>query len=102
MVFGKMAESAISVSTKFYPTEIFCYFFKTNVTIDGITSTEPWGTSIFPVKPGRHEVRISYQSFISKNKRENSVVVDVAPGATVQISYHTPRTSYKKAPIHVV
>lgn len=102
MVFGKMEESAISVHTKFYPTEIFCYLFKTNVTIDGMTSTEPWGTSIFPVKPGRHEVRISYQSFVKKNKRENSVVVDVAPGATVQIRYHTPRFSFSKAPIQVV
>lgn len=82
--------TGIQVTTKIFPLAWLLLLFKTNVTIDGVESVQPWGSHFFAAPPGRHEVRVSFRYLFSKAQGENRVAVDVAPGRTVRVLYRSP------------
>jgi hypothetical protein len=94
--------TGISVRTRIFPLAFILLLFKTNVVIDGVESTLPWGTHFFSVPPGSHEVRVSFRYVLSRTMGENSVMVDVAAGQTTNVRYRSPILVFLKGPIKVV
>jgi hypothetical protein len=82
--------TGILVSTKIFPLAFLLLLFKTNVTIDGVTSVLKWGDHFFVVPPGAHEVRVSFRYLFSSRTGENSINVEVAPGRTTTVLYRSP------------
>ena len=82
--------TGILVSTKIFPLAFLLLLFKTNVTIDGVTSVLKWGDHFFVVPPGAHEVRVSFRYLFSSRTGENSLNVAVAPGRTTTVLYRSP------------
>ncbi len=84
------ARTGVEITTKIFPLAFLLVFYKTNVTIDGTTSTVPWGTHFYELEPGRHNIRIGFRYMLGKNMGENQIDVDVAPGQAVMVSYRSP------------
>jgi hypothetical protein len=82
--------TGILVRTKIFALAFLLLLFKTNVTIDGVTSVLKWGDHFFVVPPGTHEVRVSFRYLFSNRMGENSLNVEVAPGRTTTVLYRSP------------
>jgi hypothetical protein len=82
--------TGILVRTKIFPLAFLLLLFKTNVTIDGVTSVLKWGDHFFVVPPGAHEVRVSFRYLFSGQTGEASLGVDVVPGGTTTVLYRSP------------
>ncbi len=82
--------TGILVSTKIFPLAFLLLLFKTNVTIDGVTSVLKWGDHFFVVPPGAHEVKVSFRYLFSSSTGESTLGVDVAPGVTTTVLYRSP------------
>ena len=82
--------TGILVSTKIFPLAFLLLLFKTNVSIDGVTSVLKWGDHFFAVPPGRHEVSVSFRYLFSSQMGRASIGVEVAPGHTTTVLYRSP------------
>jgi hypothetical protein len=90
-----MTESAsirtgVEITTKVFPMAFLLLFYKTNVTIDGVTSAVPWGTHFYELEPGRHNIRIGFRYMLGKNMGESQIDVDVSSGQVTKILYRSP------------
>jgi hypothetical protein len=84
------AATGIVVRTKIFPLAFLLLLFKTNVTIDGVTSVLPWGDHFFDVSPGVHEVRVSFRYLFSSTTGENGLKIEVRAGRTTTLVYRSP------------
>ncbi len=84
------AATGIVVRTKIFPLAFLLLLFKTNVTIDGVTSVLPWGDHFFDVSPGVHEVRVSFRYFFSSKTGENALEIEVRADRTTTLVYRSP------------
>jgi hypothetical protein len=82
--------TGILVSTKIFPLAFLLLLFKTNVSIDGVTSVLKWGDHFFAVPPGRHEVSVSFRYLFSSRMGSASIGVEVVPGRTTTVLYRSP------------
>jgi hypothetical protein len=82
--------TGILVRTKIFPLAFLLLLFKTNVTIDGVTSVLKWGDHFFVVPPGAHEVKVSFRYLFSSRTGETGLGVDVVPGRTTTVLYRSP------------
>ena len=82
--------TAIEVRARIFPTAWLLLFFKTTVTIDEVDHVVPWGRHVFPVEPGRRDVRVSFRYIGAPRMGENGLTVDVVQGQTVRIYYRSP------------
>lgn len=82
--------TGVEITTKIFPLAFLLVFYKTNVTVDGATSTVPWGTHFYELDPGRHEIRIGFRYMLGKNMGENKIDVNVEAGQTVKVFYRSP------------
>ena len=89
-----MSENAtrtgIRIHTKVFPLAFLLLFFRTNITIDEVTTSVRWGTSFHAVEPGRHRVSVSFRYLLGRNMGENGVTIDVSDGQTVNVEYRSP------------
>ncbi|MDQ6910468.1 MAG: DUF2510 domain-containing protein [Actinomycetota bacterium] len=81
---------AIEVESGFIFLAFLLYFFKTRVVVDGQLYELPWGKNTFPVRPGRHRVRVSFKYLFPSDAGANEIDVDVPSGQTVQVRYRAP------------
>jgi hypothetical protein len=84
------AATGIVVRTKIFPLAFLLLLFKTNVTIDGVTSVLPWGDHFFDVSPGVHEVRVSFRYLFSSKTGENGLKTEVLPDRKTTVDYRSP------------
>jgi hypothetical protein len=82
--------TGIRVTTKIFPLAFLLLLFKTNVTVDGVTTVLPWGSNFYSLPPGLHEVIVSFRYIFSKTMGQNRVVVEVPPGQTIGVTYRSP------------
>lgn len=82
--------TGILVRTKIFPLAFLLLLFKTNVTIDGVTSVLKWGDHFFVVPPGAHEVKVSFRYLFSSRTGEAGLDVEVTPGGTTTVLYRSP------------
>jgi hypothetical protein len=82
--------TGILVSTKIFPLAFLLLLFKTNVSIDGVTSVLKWGDHSFAVPPGTHEVSVSFRYLFSSQMGRASLQVEVVPGQTTTVLYRSP------------
>jgi hypothetical protein len=94
--------SGIEVTTKIFPLAFLLLLFKTNVTVDGVTSIQPWGSHVFSVPPGRHEVAVSFRYIFTSAMGESRVTLDVRAGQTVQVQYRSPFLVFMGGSIKVI
>ena len=94
--------TGIQVSTKIFPLAFLLLLFKTNVTIDGVTSVLKWGDHFFVVPPGAHEVKVSFRYLFSSRTGESSLNVEVTPGRTTTVLYRSPFIVFLGGSIKVV
>ncbi len=93
--------TGIQVTTKIFPLAFLLLLFKTNVTIDGVTSVQPWGSHFFSVPPGTHEVTVSFRYIFSKTMGESHISAEVHPGQTTHVRYRSPFIVFMKGSIKV-
>jgi hypothetical protein len=94
--------TGISVQTKIFPLAFLLLLFKTNVTIDGVTSVLPWGAHFFGVPPGVHEVRVSFRYLFSSTTGETGLKVEVLPDRTTTVMYRSPFIVFMGGSMRVV
>ena len=83
--------SAIDVHTSFFPLAFLLLLFKPRVAINGSEYGQvSWGDTRIPVPAGRYQVEawVPYLFFTTMGR--NGAVVDVPPGATVQVRWRAP------------
>ena len=94
--------TGISVTTKVFPLAFLLLLFKTNVTIDGVTSVLPWGTHFFSLSPGVHDVRVSFRYLFSSQQGESALKVEVLPDGTTTVFYRSPFIVFMGGSLKVV
>jgi hypothetical protein len=94
-------QTAIQVTTKIFPLGFLLLLFKTNVTVDGVTHVEPWGSRLYRVDPGHHSVEVGFRYIFGKNMGRNAVAFDVLPGQTAQVRYRAPFVVFAAGSISV-
>jgi len=84
--------TAIVLKTHWHPLWFtFFFLFRTEVTIDGKASALPWGTHVFEVEPGTHEVHVSLgKNSLGQPQGGARIQAEVAQGKTVQLRYRSP------------
>ncbi|HUQ62195.1 MAG TPA: DUF2510 domain-containing protein [Acidimicrobiales bacterium] len=81
---------AIRVTTGYLALAFILQLVRTRVVVDGRLYELPWGTTVFPVYPGRHRVRVSFKYLFMTDAGANQADVDVTPGQTVEVNYRAP------------
>ena len=94
--------TGILVRTKIFPLALLLLLFKTNVSIDGVTSVLKWGDHFFAVPPGTHEVSVSFRYLFSSQTAKASLTADVVPGRTTTVLYRSPFIVFMSGSIKVV
>jgi hypothetical protein len=94
--------TGILVSTKIFPLAFLLLLFKTNVSIDGVTSILKWGDHFFAVPAGTHEVSVSFRYLFSSQMGKTSIGVEVVPGRTTTVLYRSPFLVFMGGSIKVV
>jgi hypothetical protein len=82
--------TGIQVTTKIFPLAVLLLLFKTNVTIDGVTSVQPWGSHFFSVPAGTHDVTVSFRYLFSQATGQSRITVEVDPGRITNVKYRSP------------
>jgi len=72
---------------------------KTRAVIDGVEHRQGWGSSTFPLTPGRHEMEISFRWIFVPRAGRNTVSFDLAPGQVRRFAYRAPFFVFQKGPI---
>lgn len=94
--------TGLSIETKIFPMAFLLLFFKTNVSIDGVTRIVAWGTSFYELNPGQHQVEISFRYFFGRVMGESSIEFDVIEGQTVSVKYRSPFVVFSPGHISIV
>ncbi|MGH3763139.1 hypothetical protein [Actinophytocola sp.] len=55
-----------------------------------------WGTSVIPVPPGRHHVRVFVPYRFPKEYGPAEITVDVAPNQNVALEYRAPKWTFSR------
>ncbi|MBO0868032.1 MAG: hypothetical protein J2P15_05660, partial [Micromonosporaceae bacterium] len=88
---------AIEVDAKFFPLAFMLFFFKPQIGLDGMPpSAGTWGRNQIPIAPGRHQVHVHTPYFLPPRVGPADLVVDVAPGQSVQLEYRSPLIVWSK------
>jgi hypothetical protein len=82
--------AAIEVKTGFMFLAFLLYFFKPVISVDGVANQASWGVTRIPVAPGRHQVEVWLPYLFARHMGRNGIVVDVAQGSVVAISWRSP------------
>jgi hypothetical protein len=93
------SRTGVEITTKVFPLAFLLLFYKTNITIDGTTTTVKWGTHFYELAPGRHNIRIGFRYMLGKNMGENQIDVDVHADQVVEVFYRSPLIVYSKGSI---
>jgi hypothetical protein len=83
----------IDLRTTFFVLDWTLNFTRTTVIIDGQVHDVPWGQHFFQLEPGRHEVQVSYRYLRASHAGKAAIMVDVAAGQVVPVSYRAPRSA---------
>jgi hypothetical protein len=102
MVTAEGDATGIFVRTKIFFLAFLLLLFKTNVSIDGVTTVLKWGDHFFAVPPGVHEVRVSFRYLFSNQMGEAGMRVDVTAGHTTTVLYRSPLIVFMQGSIKVV
>jgi hypothetical protein len=93
--------AAIEVTTGFMFLAFLLYLFKPVISVDGVANKVNWGETHIPVAPGRHQVEVWLPYLFYKFMGRNGIVVDVAQGSVVKISWRSPWLVFLQGPIRV-
>jgi hypothetical protein len=95
-------QTGIAVTTKFFVLAFLLYFFKPKVHIDnGPALDNGWGTMFVPLGPGTHTVRCYVPYMFFPTMGDSSVIVQVAPGQVVPVTWQAPWLVFLKGPMKV-
>jgi hypothetical protein len=94
--------SAIDVHTGFFPLAFLLLLFKPKVAINGGEyGPVGWGDTRIPVPPGRYQVDAWLPYLFLPEMGRNGTVVDVPPGAVVQVRWRAPWLIFLKGKVTV-
>jgi hypothetical protein len=82
----------ITLRTSFFVLDWTVNFTHTTVIVDGQPRELPWGEHFLPLKPGRHELQVSYRYLGRPQAGKASTSVDVAENRITHVSYRAPRS----------
>jgi hypothetical protein len=80
----------IALRTSFFVLDWTVRFTRTTVIVDGHPRELPWGEHFLPLKPGRHELQVSYRYLGRPQAGKASISVDVAENRITHVSYRAP------------
>ena len=102
MTVSAEGNTGIRVTTKFFPLAFLLFFCKTIVTIDGAAAQVlPWGSHLFTVPPGTHEVSVSFRYFFFGTYGENRITAEVHAGQVTPVRYRAPLVVFMRGPMAV-
>ena len=93
----------LEITTSFFPLSFLFFFCKTLIVIDG-SDCGPvrWGTHTFAVGPGHHRVKVSARYLFFTDSMARETIVEVPPGAVVQVRYRAPLVTFMRGKITVL
>jgi hypothetical protein len=88
---GAAPMGAVEIRTSFFPLAFLLYLFPAKATIDGSGDiAHGWGTRLYPLPPGRHQVRV-WCPYLGMMKLGDAVhEIDVAPGQVTGVQWTCP------------
>jgi hypothetical protein len=82
---------AVEIRTKLFPLAFLLYLFPAKATIDGSGEiAHGWGTRLYPLAPGRHQVRVWCPYFGFMKVGDAVHEIDVAPGQATGVEWMCP------------
>lgn len=82
--------TGVEVKTGFCPLAFFLFFCTPRIEIDGQVYKKRWGTHFFELPPGSHKITVYFRYLFMSRCGENSIPVEVAPGAVARVRYNMP------------
>jgi len=85
-------QTGISVRGRHNPMQVFLYFVRLTVEVDGQAQSGAWRSSRFiPLTPGSHRVNVYFRYLFKERCCEAGTTVEVADGQTVTLEYRAPQ-----------
>ncbi|WP_329314259.1 hypothetical protein [Streptomyces sp. NBC_01262] len=85
-------QTGISVLGRHNPMQVFLYFVRLTVEVDGQAQSGAWRSSRFiPLTPGSHRVNVYFRYLFKERCCEAGTTVEVADGQTVTLEYRAPQ-----------
>lgn len=82
--------TGIEIRVGFFRLGFNFFFFPPTIVIDDVPHRKYWGTHLFEVEPGRHNVRIFIKYFFVVKVGDSSTEVTVEQGNIVRLKYYMP------------
>jgi hypothetical protein len=95
------SETGVEVTTKFFPLAFLFYLCTPRIEIDDKVHVRSWGTHFFPLRPGRHTVRIYFPYLFMPECGANQVEVKVRPGEVTLVTYDMPAWMFAAGSLRV-
>jgi len=85
-------QTGISVRGRHNPMQVFLYFVRLTVEVDGQAQSGAWRSSRFvPLAPGSHQVNVYFRYLFKERCCEAGTTVEVAADQTVTLEYRAPQ-----------
>jgi hypothetical protein len=82
---------AIEIKASFFPLAFLLYLFPAKASINGSADlNQGWGTQVYPVPAGQHQVRVWCPYFGMMKMGDATHVVDVVPGQATIVEWKCP------------
>lgn len=91
------AGATIEVTTSHMAGSVAQEAVNPTIEIDGQPFVGRWGVNPFTVAPGRHTVKAYHRWLVFKEAYASTTTVDVAPGQTVRLEWHTGAAAFSPA-----
>lgn len=84
-------QTGISVQGRHNPMQVFLYFIRLTVEVDGKAQSGAWRSRFIPLAPGSHQVNVFFRYLFKARCCEAGITVQVAGDQTVTLEYRTPQ-----------
>ncbi|MDZ4169524.1 MAG: hypothetical protein U1E26_07700 [Coriobacteriia bacterium] len=89
--------TVIEVTTSHVPGSTYQDLVNPTIEVDGEPLQGAWGVNTLTVAPGRHTLKAYHKWLVFRQAYASSITVDVAPGQTLRLGWHTGYTAFRPA-----
>lgn len=83
--------TGISLQGRHNPMQVFLYFVRLTIEVDGKAQSGSWRSRFVPLAPGSHRVDVYFRYLFKARCCAADVTVQVTDGETVTLEYRAPQ-----------
>lgn len=93
--------TGVEIKVGFFPLAFLLFACIPRIEIDGQVHKRYWGTHFFELPPGTHTIKVYFWYCFMSRCGENSISVNVSPGAVTRVRYNMPPWMFAKGSLTV-